>query len=109
LASVNNPGPFRAKPHGQAKNSLAQNVFDMATVQNVYNLTRAIAEIASAHDATAGQVALAWLLARSPVMMPIPGTGSVENLEENVEAAELQLTADEVARLDEATAAQQLT
>jgi aryl-alcohol dehydrogenase-like predicted oxidoreductase len=81
----------------------------MATVQNLYNLTRAVAEIASAHDATAGQVALAWLLARSPVMMPIPGTGSVENLEENVEAAELQLTADEVARLDEATAAQQLT
>ena len=61
------------------------------------------AEIAAAHDATPGQVALAWLLARSPVMLPIPGTSSLEHLEENVAAAELELTADEVARLDEAT------
>jgi aryl-alcohol dehydrogenase-like predicted oxidoreductase len=59
-------------------------------------------EIGRAHDATAGQVALAWLLARSPVMLPIPGTGSVEHLEENVAAAELRLTGEERARLDEA-------
>jgi len=115
----------------------AQGVFEVATVQNLYNLTNRqsedvldyceqqgigfipwyplaagklaepgglVAEIAAAHDATPGQVALAWLLARSPVMLPIPGTGSVEHLEENVAAAELQLTADEVARLDETTA-----
>jgi pyridoxine 4-dehydrogenase len=61
-----------------------------------------VAEIADAHDATTGQVALAWLLARSPVILPIPGTGSVEHLEENVAAAELELSADEVARLDDA-------
>jgi aryl-alcohol dehydrogenase-like predicted oxidoreductase len=61
-----------------------------------------VAEIAAAHDATAGQVALAWLLARSPVMLPIPGTGSVAHLEENVAAADLQLSADELARLNEA-------
>jgi aryl-alcohol dehydrogenase-like predicted oxidoreductase len=65
----------------------------------------AVAEIAAAHDATPGQVALAWLLARSPVMLPIPGTSSVEHLRENVAAAELELTADELARLDEATPA----
>jgi aryl-alcohol dehydrogenase-like predicted oxidoreductase len=59
-----------------------------------------VAAIAEAHDATAGQVALAWLLARSPVMLPIPGTGSVEHLEENVAAASLELSADEVERLD---------
>jgi len=59
-----------------------------------------VAEIAAAHDATPGQVALAWLLARSPVMLPIPGTGSVEHLEENVAAAALELTSDEAARLD---------
>jgi pyridoxine 4-dehydrogenase len=64
-----------------------------------------VAEIAEAHGATAGQVALAWLLARSPVMLPIPGTGSVEHLEENVAAAELELGADELARLDQATPA----
>jgi aryl-alcohol dehydrogenase-like predicted oxidoreductase len=61
-----------------------------------------VAEIAAAHDATSGQVALAWLLARSPVMLPIPGTGSVAHLEENVAAAGLQLGDDELARLNEA-------
>jgi aryl-alcohol dehydrogenase-like predicted oxidoreductase len=59
-------------------------------------------EIAGAHDASPGQVALAWLLARSPVMLPIPGTGSVEHLEENLAAAELRLTGEERARLDDA-------
>jgi aryl-alcohol dehydrogenase-like predicted oxidoreductase len=59
-------------------------------------------EIAQVHDATAGQVALAWLLAHSPVMLPIPGTSSLEHLEENVAAADLRLTDDEQARLDRA-------
>jgi aryl-alcohol dehydrogenase-like predicted oxidoreductase len=62
----------------------------------------AVDEIAHAHDATAGQVALAWLLAKSPVMLPIPGTGSVEHLEENVAAADLELSAAELATLDAA-------
>jgi pyridoxine 4-dehydrogenase len=53
-------------------------------------------EIAGAHDATPSQVALAWLLARSPVMLPIPGTSTVEHLEENVAARELHLTDAEV-------------
>jgi pyridoxine 4-dehydrogenase len=61
-----------------------------------------LAEIAEAHDATPGQVALAWLLARSPVMLPIPGTGSPAHLEENLAAADLSLTDDELARLEEA-------
>jgi aryl-alcohol dehydrogenase-like predicted oxidoreductase len=56
--------------------------------------------IAAAHDATPGQVALAWLLQRSPVMLPIPGTGSVEHLEENMRAAELTLSDDERRELD---------
>lgn len=64
----------------------------------------AVAEIAAAHDATPGQVALAWLLARSPVMLPIPGTGSVAHLEENVAAAQLRLSDEERARLDAAAA-----
>jgi pyridoxine 4-dehydrogenase len=45
-------------------------------------------------DATPGQLALAWLLARSPVMLPIPGTASIEHLEENVAAADLQVEID---------------
>ena len=56
-------------------------------------------ELARAHDATPGQLALAWLLARSPVMLPIPGTASVEHLEENVAAADLALDAEALGRL----------
>jgi aryl-alcohol dehydrogenase-like predicted oxidoreductase len=56
-------------------------------------------EIARRHDATPAQVALAWLLARSDVMLPIPGTGSVEHLEENLGAARVRLDPDEVERL----------
>ncbi len=52
-------------------------------------------EIASDHDATHAQLALAWLLRRSPVMLPIPGTGSVEHLEENCAAAGVELTDEE--------------
>lgn len=59
-------------------------------------------EIAERHGATAGQVALAWLLRRSPVMLPIAGTSSVEHLEENIAAATLELSDEEVAALDSA-------
>jgi len=52
-------------------------------------------EIAKAHQATPKQVALAWLLRRSPLILPIPGTSSVEHLEENVAAASLKLTDEE--------------
>ena len=49
-------------------------------------------EIAERHGASTGQVALAWLLRRSPVMLPIPGTSSIEHLEENVAAIEVDLS-----------------
>ena len=55
--------------------------------------------IAARRGATPSQVALAWLLARSPVMLPIPGTSSVEHLEENAAAADLRLTEEEIATL----------
>jgi aryl-alcohol dehydrogenase-like predicted oxidoreductase len=61
-----------------------------------------VSEIAAEHDATPGQVALAWLLAHSPVTLPIPGTGSVGHLEENLAAADLRLTDEDVERLTEA-------
>lgn len=51
--------------------------------------------------ATPGQIALAWLLKRSPVMLPIPGTGKVAHLDENVGAASLELSDDEFAALNE--------
>jgi pyridoxine 4-dehydrogenase len=59
--------------------------------------------IASDHEATPAQIALAWLLARSPVMLPIPGTSSVEHLEENLAATRIQLSDDEVREIGSAT------
>ena len=61
-----------------------------------------LAATAKAHGATPGQVALAWLLKRSPVMLPIPGTSKVAHLEENVAAAALTLSDAEFAALDKA-------
>jgi pyridoxine 4-dehydrogenase len=52
---------------------------------------RALAKVAERHGITVGQASIAWLLARSRVMLPIPGTGSIEHLEENVAAASVRL------------------
>jgi aryl-alcohol dehydrogenase-like predicted oxidoreductase len=62
----------------------------------------AISDIAARYDATPRQIALAWLLARSSAMLPIPGTGSVSHLEENVAAAAMQLEPAEVAAITRA-------
>jgi pyridoxine 4-dehydrogenase len=113
----------------------AQEVFPVATVQNLYNLVNRksedvldycgangigfipwyplangslandgsiLDEVSKAHDATPSQIALAWLLARSPVMLPIPGTSKVAHLEENVAAANITLSAEAFAALDAA-------
>ena len=56
---------------------------------------QALARTSARHAATVAQLSLAWLLARSPVMLPIPGTSSVRHLEENVAAAQLKLSAEE--------------
>jgi len=59
-------------------------------------------ELAKKHDATVSQLSLAWLLHRSPVMLPIPGTSSVEHLEENVKSADVTLSDAEWAELEAA-------
>ncbi len=56
--------------------------------------------IARKHGATTSQIALAWVLKRSPVMLPIPGTGQVKHLEENVAGAAVQLSDEDFAMLD---------
>jgi pyridoxine 4-dehydrogenase len=61
---------------------------------------RRLARVARARGATPAQVALAWLLARSPATLPIPGTTSLVHLEENLAAATLELSPDELAALD---------
>lgn len=109
----------------------ASRFFDVATVQNKYNVvdraseatldycekngigfipwyplaagdvtaTSKLAEVANKYAATPIQIALAWLLRRSRVMLPIPGTSSLAHLEENVAAAEIKLTDDDYALL----------
>ena len=62
----------------------------------------ALDSIARDHEATASQIALAWLLKRSPVILPIPGTSRVAHVEENVAAADIALTDAEFAALDKA-------
>ncbi len=113
----------------------AREIADIATVQNLYNLTTRQSEavleyataegigfipwfpiaagdlakpggpldsIAHATGATPSQVALAWLLAKSPVVLPIPGTSKVSHLEENVGAAAVTLTPEQVGELTNA-------
>ncbi len=63
---------------------------------------KALEVLARKHKASPGQIALAWLLKRSPVMLPIPGTGKVAHLEENVGAAAITLLDEEFAALDRA-------
>jgi aryl-alcohol dehydrogenase-like predicted oxidoreductase len=72
-----------------------------AANQAVVDLARRVAD---AKGATPGQIALAWLLAKKPWITPIPGTRRIERLEENLGAAELTLTAEDVAELDDASA-----
>ncbi|HET7570932.1 MAG TPA: aldo/keto reductase [Gammaproteobacteria bacterium] len=60
----------------------------------------ALEQVAEAHGATVRQIALAWLLARSPVMLPIPGTSKVSHLEENVASEDIKLSSEEMDSLD---------
>ncbi len=67
-------------------------------------LVTRLGEIAAAHGATNAQIALAWLLARKPWIVPIPGTTKLHRLEENVAAADVTLTADDLAAIEDALA-----
>jgi pyridoxine 4-dehydrogenase len=94
-------------------NRKSQDVLDYATAENIAFIPwfpiatgdlaapdSPVAAIAAELSATPAQVALAWLLQKSPVVLPIPGTKSVEHLTENLGAAGLPLSADDMARLD---------
>ena len=59
-----------------------------------------ITELAKRRDATMAQLSLAWLLAQKPFIVPIPGTGKAKHLEENIEAANLVLTAEDLKEID---------
>jgi pyridoxine 4-dehydrogenase len=65
-------------------------------------ISQTLSQLATRYDATPAQLSLAWLLHRSPVMLPIPGTSKVSHLEENIAAASLQIDPDEWAQLQAA-------
>ena len=69
-----------------------------APIQNL-DSNRTVQQLAQRYGATPRQIVLAWLLARSPAILPIPGTGSVSHLDDNVAAAAIKLTPAEVASL----------
>lgn len=103
-------GPLAKHTHSEVED--AEGVLDLCTHKqiaylpffplaggNVAHDKPALAAIAQKHGAAPAQIALAWLLARSPVMLPIPGTTSIEHLEENWDARRIALSADEVAAI----------
>ncbi|MBI3940038.1 MAG: aldo/keto reductase [Acidobacteria bacterium] len=65
-------------------------------VGSIVQTKPALADIARRHGTTPAQIALAWLLARSPVMLPIPGTSSLKHLEENWAAHRLSLSREDL-------------
>jgi pyridoxine 4-dehydrogenase len=68
-------------------------------------LSQTLKRLAASHNATPAQISLAWLLHRSPVMLPIPGTSQVKHLEENISAADLKVSSDEWSQLEQACSA----
>lgn len=83
-----NKVPFFKKENMEANQGLLQLVFD----------------IAEAKDATPAQIALAWLLAQKPWIVPIPGTTKLKRVKENMAAAEVELTSEELENLNKALA-----
>jgi len=81
------------------RKNIAYLPFFPLAVGNVAQAKPVLAAIAEKHRASPAQIALAWLLARSPVILPIPGTSSIEHLEQNWDARSIALTSDEVAAI----------
>jgi aryl-alcohol dehydrogenase-like predicted oxidoreductase len=86
------PGDFRLSNPRFARGNLERNLDLLARVK----------ELAAEHDCTPGQLALAWVMHQGEDIVPIPGTKRRSYLEENVQAAEIELSADDLARIDEA-------
>jgi len=91
-ASSAGQAPMRAQDPRFAGEALDQNL----------RLAKVVAEIAAEHEATSAQLALAWLLAQGPDVVPIPGTRHRARLVDNLAAVDLTLSADDLARLEQA-------
>ena len=77
--------------------------FEQEALRANLALVELVGEVAARKNATVGQVALAWLLAQQPWIVPIPGTRRLERLDENLGAADLELTPEDLADLDSAS------
>jgi aryl-alcohol dehydrogenase-like predicted oxidoreductase len=76
--------------------------FEAGNLERNLELLARVKEIAAEHDCTPGQLALAWVMHQGEDVVPIPGTKRRSYLEQNVEAAEIELSAEDLARIDEA-------
>jgi aryl-alcohol dehydrogenase-like predicted oxidoreductase len=76
--------------------------FQGENFQKNLDLVKVVADLAAAHQVTSAQLALAWLLAKRQFIVPIPGTKRRKYLEQNVKAADLHLTAEDLRKLDAA-------
>ncbi len=102
IASVQNRYSFADREWDYVVDYCEQNgiaFIPWAPLRTTTDAGDAPARIAKAHNATLRQIAIAWLLQRSPIMLPIPGTSSVQHLEENIAAAGLRLTDEEFKEL----------
>jgi len=82
--------------------------FERAALEANLALVELITKVANRKNATVGQVALAWLLAQKPWIVPIPGTRRLERLDENLASADLELAPEDLAELDSASASVQV-
>ena len=100
IAAVQNRYNLAERTHEEVVDHCAEQGIAFVPFFPLHGLdSRPVAEIAARHGATPQQVALAWLLARSPAMLPIPGTLSLEHLEQNLSALDLELSHDELEAL----------
>ena len=95
IAAVQNEYNLSERVHEDVADFCADNGIVFVPYYPLHDGGSVAAEIAKRHGATAEQVALAWLLRRSPATLPIPGTLSLDHLRDNVAAAEIELTDDE--------------
>jgi aryl-alcohol dehydrogenase-like predicted oxidoreductase len=99
IAAVQNHFNIEERKHDEVVDFCAVEGIPFVPYYPLRGTGRAVDEIATAHDATANQIKIAWLLRRSPVMAPIPGTRSLDHLKENLAAREIDLAEDEFDRL----------
>ena len=103
-------GAFTAETQFAADDFRANNSrFQAEALEKKTNLIQALKTIAQRKGATAGQLALAWLLAQKPWIVPIPGTRKLSRLEENIGAASLNLDSDDLAAIETAVKANAIT